>query len=811
MGYKNVTQEYHGNQRLKESNLFTVLTSVGRQPVSKRARVTSKSEFEYFEPILPKWHTHQVYQVPDIKSMGEFITDIEAKPRSYLVYGLPNKELVPGDKILRRKVNFLDRKTKWLIIDFDNVLPASWTNQTPPTKTFNQLWSSLASIPGMDIDMPPTVWQLSNSWGDANKEVPKCHAFIQLDNPISVARLRSWADFCRTSCSIDIDKAIYQRTQPIYTARPSLIGSGRAHELNELKRVYTKAKGSKLISSELILNIPEARDAQIPIEREGDSELFEYILSRLEDEGLVRQARDGGKYDIICPLVNEHTGGENDTSTTIWSPTNGKGPSFHCQHTNTHSNGRNGWQWFLTELTNQGVLKQAEIHEISQSSAKADFSIDKHRSKWTIDDIQSNYIFVSSQSNVYSVHDKSILTTTSLEHMHQFVYESPEARQAGDKPKKGMQALMLSNMSHPGCKVVTSERFDPKTTKLLTSHKDIQYLNSFSGFRLRPHKGNTKLFHKHIDLLCPDSAEAEAFTDYLAHVIQRPWERPSWSPIHVSVTQGLGRGLLNQLMNEILAGYYASPSPSDMFESQFNGYLKNTLWIGIEETSVRTGKGVATKLKELITLDKADINIKNRPILSGYPVYARLFFMTNELDALPLEDSDRRNWVIGPSEPGYEKRGPKYYKIFARAMKNEEFQAAVMHDLMHRDLKNFDPHDIPFKTQLKDDMQKAARTPVEKALNRIIDCKHFPPFMDPARITKLMEEYLHHHHHSYQPIHIKNVLSRLPMWANGKQIRLGGPPVRLRILYNRTKYKKYNAAQIRGLKQKDVPMDWYND
>jgi len=815
MGYSNVTQAYHSGKKLKESNLFCVLTSIGNQPVSKRARVNSHSEFTYAEPVLPKWHTHQIFRVSDIRAMGEFLTDIEQKPRSYLVYGLPNKELVPGEQILRRKVNFKDRKTKWLIIDFDNVLPPSWTNQTSPTKTFNQLWSSLASIPGMDIDMPPTVWQLSNSWGDANKEVPKCHAFIELDNPISVARLRAWSDYCYRDHSIKIDKAIYQRTQPIYTAKPTLIGTDRARELTDLKRIFTKAAGTRLISSELILNLPEARDAQIPSEREGDAELFDYVLSRLEDEGLCRQAREGGKIDIICPLAGTHSGGSNDTSTTIWRPMDGKGPSFHCQHTNSHSDGKNGWQWFLSELTEQGIISQAEIHALAVSSAKSEFQVsDKYISTWSIDEIQQNYIYVKGSDAFYSVCDKTILKKEVISHLHQFVWESREAKQAGDKPKKGLQAAMLHNAKHPGCQVVSSERFDPSTTKLISYKNDMTYLNAFRGFYVQPIKGDTRLFNNHMKLICPDSAEQEAFTDYLAHIIQRPWERPTWSPVHVSVQQGLGRGLLNQLMSNILKGYVQTPTTSDLFESQFNGYLKNSLWVGIEETNVRTGKGVASTLKELITLNTTSINIKNRPVLSDYPVYSRFFFMTNDLDALPIDDSDRRFWVIGPSEAGYQKRRQTYYDKFARAVRDPSFQSHVMYDLLHRDLKNFSPHNIPFRTSLKENMQRAARSPVEQALNRIRECKYFPPFMDPRSIRKLIEEFMHNHHHALDTQHLNQVMLRLPHWISpSKTIRIDGKVIRLRILYGRKKYSKYDAKQVRTLlsKKKEIPMDWYNE
>ena len=272
--------------------------------------------------------------------------------------------------------------------------------------------------------------------------------------------------------------------------------------------------------------------------------------------------------------------------------------------------------------------------------------------------------------------------------------------------------------------------------------------------------------------------------------------------------------LLHQLMQQILKGYTSSPTPADLFESQFNGYLKNTLWIGIEETSVRTEKKVASKLKELITVNNADINKKSQTVLIDYPVFARFFFMTNELDALPIEESDRRFWVIGPSEAGYAPNSISYYNKLGRTVYDPIFQSAVMYDLLHRDLKNFSPHHIPFRTSLKANMQKAAQSPIEKALNRIIECKYFPPFMAPVRIKKLIEEYMHHHHYALESQHLRQVMQRLPYWINeSKTIRLDGKVTRLRILYGRKKYGKYDAKQVRDLlaKKKEVPMTWYEE
>lgn len=732
--------------------------------------------------------------------MSTLLRKLENKPRSYIVYGLPQRDNDPGDLILRRKVNFIDRKTKWLILDFDEIIPPSWTPDTPVKDTFNQLWSELSKAPGID-DMPPTVWQLSNSWGNSSNESPKVHAFAELDNPVEVRKLRAWADMVREDHGLNLDKAIYQRTQPIYTASPKLIGGQKAAELNDLQRVYTKKIGQPVIASEIVMNLKGMRDAQIPAEREGDDELFEYVRHRLEEEGLIYQAREDNKYDVVCPLESSHsTGKDNHTSTTIWAPGRGKGPSFHCQHTNSHSRGRNGWKWYIQELCDQGILSQKEIHKIYQLSAKADFELDeKHKSNWTVDEIQSNYIYLESTGQVYSISSETKLDISAFSNIHSRVWGSPEDKHQGVKPLKGAPALFLSNSKHEGCKIVVRERWDPSNTSLITRDGKIDCLNTWRGFSVQPVAGNTKPFHRHISFICPDPREAEALTDFIAHMIQRPWERPTWAPVHVSIIQGLGRGLLHSLICSIVSPYSTTPSPRDLFESPYNEYLYNALWVGVEETSTKSAAGVSPRLKELITAHTADINPKYGKKLTQYPVFARMFFMTNELNALPIEESDRRFWVCGPSEPGYQPKNPGYYDKFVHWIEQKENQSAVLHDMLHRDISKFNPGRIPFKTKLKEIMRSASRNPEEKALYFIRSSKQFPPFAPAAVIKNWIETYLDYHHMQPSEPDLTAIMATLPTLCGGKQYRINNKMHRMRVIKHPIKTNKLKIPEVKGI------------
>ena len=164
--------------------------------------------------------------------------------------------------------------------------------------------------------------------------------------------------------------------------------------------------------------------------------------------------------------------------------------------------------------------------------------------------------------------------------------------------------------------------------------------------------------------------------------------------------------------------------------------------------------------------------------------------MTNAIDALPIEESDRRFWVIGPSEPGYRPKAGSYYQKFAQWIDKESNQSAILHDLLHRDISKFRFGQIPFKTKLKEQMREATRLPSEKALHFIRESDQFPGIAPSTVIIKWMEEWLDHHRLHASETEIKQVISTLPMLQKNKQFKIRSKTMRFRVLSEHKDYKK---------------------
>ena len=164
--------------------------------------------------------------------------------------------------------------------------------------------------------------------------------------------------------------------------------------------------------------------------------------------------------------------------------------------------------------------------------------------------------------------------------------------------------------------------------------------------------------------------------------------------------------------------------------------------------------------------------------------------MTNAIDALPIEESDRRFWVIGPSEPGYRPKAGSYYEKFAVWIDQESNQSAILHDLLYRDISKFSFGHIPFKTKLKEQMREATRLPTEKALHFIRESNQFPDIAPSVVVVKWLEEWLDHHRQHASETEIKQVISTLPFLQKNKQFRIRKKMLRFRVLREHRNYKK---------------------
>ena len=169
------------------------------------------------------------------QSLSELLATLkglELSPSSYLVMG----ELTPegkkiahqGKPILRRsrdheqeRATLRDAPTRFLCVDLDNT---PWLN---PTDLRASLLHAIHTTLPQAFHHASFVYQLSGSCGLKSPHLLKVHLFFELHTPLTLAEIKRDAK-ARWPRDLEgklyVDTAVFAPSQPIYTARPQLIG-----------------------------------------------------------------------------------------------------------------------------------------------------------------------------------------------------------------------------------------------------------------------------------------------------------------------------------------------------------------------------------------------------------------------------------------------------------------------------------------------------------------------------------------------------------------------------------------------------------
>jgi hypothetical protein len=203
--------------------------------------------------------------------------------------------------------------------------------------------------------------------------------------------------------------------------------------------------------------------------------------------------------------------------------------------------------------------------------------------------------------------------------------------------------------------------------------------------------------------------DGEAFLDWLAHIEQYPGVLPHYGWIHTSPVHGMGRNWISSVLARVWRGHVAaSLDLVGMLEGRFNDRLSRCLLAIIDEINEGGTQKYrhADTLRQLVTAEFREINPKYGRRHIEYNATRWLIF-SNQTGALPLDEHDRRFWVVshnGPVKP------EGYYTQLYGMLSNPDFIASVVEFLRRRDISHFNPGKRPPMTDAKAELVSFSRT-----------------------------------------------------------------------------------------------------
>ncbi|PWK38673.1 primase-helicase family protein [Cupriavidus plantarum] len=136
--------------------------------------------------------------------------------------------------------------------------------------------------------------------------------------------------------------------------------------------------------------------------------------------------------------------------------------------------------------------------------------------------------------------------------------------------------------------------------------------------------------------------ERHAFVQYLAHIFQRPDERPSWHPMLIS-EPGTGKGFLVQDILRPLLIHTSVVADYSRVMGQFSSVMSENLLVMLDDCKARSD-ATQTKLKSFLSEERAYIERKHAQ--GGMEdTYVRFILASNEDRPLHLDANERR-WFV---------------------------------------------------------------------------------------------------------------------------------------------------------------------
>ena len=276
--------------------------------------------------------------------------------------------------------------------------------------------------------------------------------------------------------------------------------------------------------------------------------------------------------------------------------------------------------------------------------------------------------------------------------------------------------LMIAN----GFPQVDSITFLPNGSEIVVE-EGLRKLNEWRDPKIEPCEGDVSIFLDHVSYLFPEKRDQDIFLNWFAYNIQFPGKKIKWALVILG-GQGIGKSFFADVFRRLLGDFNVSCPTNEQISERFTDWQKGCQLVIIEELMARGRIDLLNKLKPIITELWTMIR-EMHTAAYRYPNRFNIIAFTNHGNALPIDNDDRRYGVL---ESKAVAQDSDYYNRLWSWVKKPESIAALLHYFKERDISHFEPNARAPKTQAKEAMIEASRTPLEQWIIGGIEDNYWP-------------------------------------------------------------------------------------
>lgn len=339
--------------------------------------------------------------------------------------------------------------------------------------------------------------------------------------------------------------------------------------------------------------------------------------------------------------------------------------------------------------------------------------------------LNEEVVFVRDPGLVYAYNNQQKMApgvfVESIYATRTFVQETPTATGT----KRTIVSAPKEWIKWPGRAEVERIVYKPGQPRITNEH----CINMWEKPKVRAIKGDVAPWKQLLDFVFASEPEHRRwFEQWCAYPLQYPGTKLFSAIVMWGLQQGTGKTLLGYTLMR-LYGKNAIEIGNEDLQSADNDYAENKQFVVGEEIAGGDKRGVADRLKSLITRETIRVNVKYVP---KYTIddCINYYFTSNHLDAFYLDKHDRRFFV-------HEIRGTPldtaFYKKYDTWYKGVGLDALYYH-LLTLDTSDFEPRGRPPMTRSKQDMIHSGMSELDSWTQQLKD--------DPDTILRLGDKII---------------------------------------------------------------------
>lgn len=274
----------------------------------------------------------------------------------------------------------------------------------------------------------------------------------------------------------------------------------------------------------------------------------------------------------------------------------------------------------------------------------------------------------------------------------------------GEKPRKVQTATEW--MKWEGRAQVNGMAYKPGEAEFIVERGKTA-VNLWKPLPYEPVKGDITPWNTLLDYVFKSAPEWRRWLEcWLAYPLQNPGTKLYTAVAIWSVETGTGKTLIGHTMQRLYGDNGIMVRKDDLVSGE-NDYAENKQFVLGDEITGSESRGLADKLKGLITNEEIRINIKYVPRFS-ITSCVNYYFTSNNPDAFFLDEKDRRFFIheiTGAPLPE-----EWYLDVYDPWYKSDAGASALYHHLMTLDLTGFNPRGKAPMTQAKEEMIESSRS-----------------------------------------------------------------------------------------------------